>query len=201
MNYLTKLPFLTAALVTGAAFAGPAQAAIISFDDLSGSSGDPFTSYSEDGFTFSRVLGSAAVDLGFGNDAPSVSFGGDTSVSLFDLTAGGASFTFDGFDLATVDSTVLYSVTGFDGLVPVFTSLSTFSDDFSTIAGGAGLVDRVVFGFVVGGASANIDNIAVSGGEVPPIPEPAVWAMLVMGFGAVGYAMRGRKPTARVSFN
>ena len=201
MNYLTKLPLLTAALVTGAAFAGPAQAAIISFDDLSGSSGDPFTSYSEDGFTFSRVLGSAAVDLGFGNDAPSVSFGGDTSVSLFDLTAGGASFTFDGFDLATVDSTVLYSVTGFDGLVPVFTSLSTFSDDFSTIAGAAGLVDRVVFGFVVGGASANIDNIAVSGGEVPPIPEPAVWAMLVMGFGAVGYAMRGRKPTARVSFN
>ncbi|MCW2381662.1 MULTISPECIES: PEPxxWA-CTERM sorting domain-containing protein [unclassified Sphingobium] len=200
MKTMYKLPLVTAALMAGAALAAPSQAAIISFDGLSGS-GDPFTSYTQDGFTFANVLGSSVVDTGLGNSAPSVGFGGGTALSLFDLTAGGASFTLDSFDLATVDSNLLYSVTGFAGQVPVFSLLSTFSGDFSTIAGASNLVDRVVFGFVVGGASANIDNIAVNGTNAPPVPEPAVWAMLVIGFGAVGYTLRGRKATMRVSFN
>ena len=36
---------------------------------------------------------------------------------------------------------------------------------------------------------------------IPPsgVPEPATWAMLMLGFGAVGYAMR-RRPKARVRF-
>lgn len=40
----------------------------------------------------------------------------------------------------------------------------------------------------------------VTGGITSAVPEPALWAMMVLGFGAVGYAMR-RKPNVRVNFS
>lgn len=45
-------------------------------------------------------------------------------------------------------------------------------------------------------------GITVAGEPVDPgaVPEPATWAMLILGFGAVGAAMRRRRHTARVSF-
>ena len=32
-------------------------------------------------------------------------------------------------------------------------------------------------------------------GGTPPVPEPATWAMMLMGFGAAGYAIRRRRKT------
>jgi hypothetical protein len=32
------------------------------------------------------------------------------------------------------------------------------------------------------------------------VPEPATWAMMIIGFGAVGSAMRARRGKASVSF-
>ena len=38
--------------------------------------------------------------------------------------------------------------------------------------------------------------------DVDPVPEPATWAMMLLGFGALGFAMRRRKTaTPRVNFN
>lgn len=39
----------------------------------------------------------------------------------------------------------------------------------------------------------NVEQAAISGGGA--IPEPSTWAMLLAGFGAVGYALRRRKAT------
>ena len=36
-------------------------------------------------------------------------------------------------------------------------------------------------------------RIASTEGGVPPIPEPATWAMMLLGFGVVGYSMRRRR--------
>lgn len=63
---------------------------------------------------------------------------------------------------------------------------------------------------VFGGASANGDILAFDLMTIgdraqvvnPPsgVPEPATWAMLILGFGAVGATLRRRQQTARVSF-
>jgi len=39
-----------------------------------------------------------------------------------------------------------------------------------------------------------------SGNIVFDVPEPATWALMILGMGAVGFAMR-RRPTARVAFD
>jgi hypothetical protein len=38
-------------------------------------------------------------------------------------------------------------------------------------------------------------RISTLEGGVPPVPEPGTWAMMLMGFGAAGYAMRCRRRT------
>ena len=49
--------------------------------------------------------------------------------------------------------------------------------------------------FASSGNSFEVDNLAVSGA----VPEPASWALMIGGFGLVGYAMRRRK-AAGVAF-
>ena len=39
-------------------------------------------------------------------------------------------------------------------------------------------------------------RIASTEGGVPPVPEPATWAMMLLGFGVVGYSMRRRRTPA-----
>ncbi|WP_414900129.1 PEPxxWA-CTERM sorting domain-containing protein [Sphingomonas flavalba] len=59
--------------------------------------------------------------------------------------------------------------------------------------------DRIVFKQTVASAGYESDNHTVGwwksqgGNEVPGVPEPATWAMLIAGFGMIGGAMRSRK--------
>lgn len=41
---------------------------------------------------------------------------------------------------------------------------------------------------------------ALFGIAIPAVPEPSTWAMMLLGFGAVGYSMRKRKAAVRVSY-
>ena len=51
------------------------------------------------------------------------------------------------------------------------------------------------------GVSHSLSINAIVGGNAGAVPEPASWAMMILGVGAVGYAMRRRqKVTTRVSF-
>lgn len=47
----------------------------------------------------------------------------------------------------------------------------------------------------------NAAGFATAGGAVSPaVPEPATWAMMTLGFGAMGFAMRRKKVNTRIRF-
>ncbi len=69
-----------------------------------------------------------------------------------------------------------------------------------------GTFDRVVFTQAPGGAGYESDNHTVGfysqqggGTVIPGVPEPSTWALLILGFGVTGGAMRQRRSKARTS--
>jgi hypothetical protein len=49
-----------------------------------------------------------------------------------------------------------------------------------------------------GGSADGLRQVRIASSEsgVPPVPEPATWAMMLMGFGAAGFAMRRKRRPA-----
>jgi hypothetical protein len=59
------------------------------------------------------------------------------------------------------------------------------TNDGSLISSVTLLADRTSF--------SSVDQFRLGSAAVAAVPEPATWAMFLMGFGAVGYSMRSRK--------
>lgn len=70
-----------------------------------------------------------------------------------------------------------------------FTALTT--DPFDLIAGQNYSLSFHGMNFTGGDNTAYIDDVSLS--AVGAVPEPSTWAMLLLGFGAVGLSMRRRK--------
>ena len=114
-------------------------------------------------------------------------------LSLSDFAAGITSFSFvwgtvDNYNtisfLDRVGNTIA-SVTGAALGTPALTpQFVTFS--FTGTDQGVGSVQ-----FASTSNAFEIDNIAIA-----PVPEPATWAMMILGFGVVGFAMRRRRGVA-----
>lgn len=172
-----------------------ANAAVITFDNLGGSNGDVFAGpYSENGFTVDAAGGDVFEGHLFGNPAPSLVVGSIFGGGPFGaIRVGGGTFQFNSFELAAANGSAEYQVNGFLGGVSVFSLNGSLAQTsmFTTIAGFAGAIDELDFILTANGTSANIDNINVS--SVAAVPEPATWAFMIVGFGAIGGAMRKRK--------
>ena len=99
--------------------------------------------------------------------------------------------TFAGFPLGV--TTGAYDMT-FDLL-----SLSTYNPAFVTANGGtaAGAMATLLSGLASQRSYLNIHTTLFSGGEIrgflTAVPEPAEWALLLIGFGGVGVALRRRR--------
>ncbi len=110
--------------------------------------------------------------------SPIKAFGG-----FFNLTPGGVAqllrFSIDGVDVGTQTA----SVSGFQFFG--FSSTTAFSSV------------KIVAGTGSGNAETyHLDNLRFAAAAVP---EPATWAMMILGFGLIGGAMRSRQ-TAKVRF-
>ena len=104
-------------------------------------------------------------------------------------------FTFQGYTDATF-TTTLGAAYSFVKPVPVSPSMPS---DFAFSAALPGLTSRFLLytvdaarGGNVGLSNLTFETMSVAGG----VPEPATWAMMIAGFGAVGGAMR-RRTTGR----
>jgi hypothetical protein len=102
--------------------------------------------------------------------------------------------TFPGFPLGV--TTGAYDMT-FDLL-----SLTTYNPAFITANGGTAASARAALlsGLASGSSYLNIHTSAFPSGEIrgflTAVPEPATWAMLVLGFGGIGAALRRRRQLA-----
>ena len=184
---------LTVAAAAAAFVAVPVSAATITFDALPGANQDPFTSYTEAGYTITKTSGDAFVGKAYGNPLPSVFFGPfyGSATATFSLTSASGAFTFNRFDYSPNGGSAMYIVAGFLGASSVYAYTGILpGPGFTTVTGNAGVVDQVVLTLVSMGTSANIDNLVVNAAAVP---EAATWAMMIAGFGLAGWAMRRRQ--------
>jgi hypothetical protein len=92
-----------------------------------------------------------------------------------------------------LDGSPIYS--GSTTTAQPFTAI--FTDPFSLLAGQTYSLSFHGMTFT-GDQTAYIDDVALSA-AAPSVPEPSSWAMLLIGFGATGFAMRRRKGGVRTS--
>lgn len=187
------------AALAAALLSTSANAAIVTFGGLAGSNGDPFSGpYLESGFSVSTIGGQVFEGHIFGNPQPSLVvgsvFNGGPNGSIQVVQTGGGAFSLSSFDLSAQNGVANYTVEGFLGAASVFSFGGAAGRGFSTYAGAAGSIDRLVFSLNPTGSSVNIDNINLSGA----VPEPLTWALLIVGFGFIGCSMRAK--SARVQF-
>ncbi len=127
----------------------------------------------------------------------------DGSLTSLMIALGAPNMTFDSieFNLFDADPETTVTIVGMDQFGQEFTYNSTlgngqnffigFTDDTQSIS-------SVSF-TTTGGGVADIRQIRIGGISMSSaVPEPATWAMMLSGFGAVGYSMRSRKRTQKI---
>lgn len=150
-------------------------------------------------------FGTSGIDFGpFGFNANSTPTGflqtysgltdGSFTLSGLSLPAG-TSFTLSFADVVRNAGTPFsFTITQGADLLGTYAADSVFTTNSLTFTSNGG---SLTFSAVNGGgvdASAAIDNISVSA-----VPETATWAMMLAGFGMIGFAVR-RKPSVRVTY-
>jgi hypothetical protein len=187
MNKLLKqlLPMgLGLALSVIAAASAQAGTTTIDFNTLGGANGDPFTPYSENGFTVTPTAGSWFVAQSFGNPVPDIFAGpvGNPTTSTVEVTKnGGGTFDLISTDFATNNGTSDFTFTGFLGGGLVFTTTGpippgppfmffTEGNPFSNSPIDTAFITITPTG---GPTSMNLDNIVLT----TTIPEPSSLVM------------------------
>ena len=196
---------------TAFAVAAPAMAAPTVID-FNGHVNDIYEKpITESSFQFGNVTGNEQhfhlVDsnlFGLAGNGTSVLLN-DRNTSIFLQAIGGAAFSLSSVDVATSFANLPANSLRIDGFLGgMLTSSLTIGSlgQFQTVNTGSFTnVDRVVFDGLGGQGGFELDNVALNS-AVAAVPEPTTWAMMLAGFGGIGFAMRRRKdkPTMRVAY-
>ena len=157
--------------------------------------------YVEPHIAFEAQSGDASMDLsGPGNTGPDAGIFQTVDTvkgQVYDLSfwVGNADGSQNGN--YTLPSTVMLQIG--DDPAQAFTNsdttpLATNWRRFETTFVGIGIPTEIVFrnGTPLGDAEAGLDNVSLTAG----VPEPAAWAMMILGFGLAGASLRRRRPDA-----
>lgn len=113
---------------------------------------------------------------------------------LFTLTDPGAAFTTAEFtlDAATAGAVSIFAYDQFgDGFGGVFALSDLGSNVFNVVATNNQIIRSIVI--MSGAALDDASDIRLGGITNALVPEPATWAMMIAGFGGVGWSMRARR--------
>ena len=126
----------------------------------------------------------------------------DRDSSIFLTAVGGGLFTLSSFDIASALNNqpgTSFTATGSVGDLTIGT-IGGDLGQFATFAGFGASIDRVVFNGLGDGGGFELDNIVLNGAQTGAVPEPATWAMMLLGFGMMGCSVRASRRKARLSF-
>lgn len=128
-------------------------------------------------------------------------------VTNFDITTSSTAFFtgqrytqstgFAGNNINPTGSTVLFGNTVTDYYIQLMFSSPLASGLSGSITGNYECNNCGTFRFVTGGTYSQAGANEISQGAVP---EPSTWAMMLVGFGAIGYGMRRRRQKVSVRF-
>ena len=192
------------AAVAAAAIAVPAQAATITFE------GQFNTIYNapivRSGFTIGNVAGDqqhfheiTSTNFGLPNNGTGILLNDrDTRIQVTDVLL--ATFTLGSVDVGAATGNgpaVGLNIFGFLGAVQTgVINIASLGSGYTFVNGASlGNIDRLVFDGTGGGGGFVLDNLTLNPAGVGGIPEPSTWALLILGFGAVGAGMRRRSAT------
>jgi PEP-CTERM motif len=197
MKMIWKLA-VTSALTL--AVVGPANAAVITFDDLTvGATVDNF--YNGGGGPNLGVdffVLDWEVQTGFGQTSqPNFAFsrGGNGFFNIAAGFTGALSFTYGAFTNFTA---TVYD--GLNGTGNALGSLNLAANNVSAFDLVAITFSGTGQSFAISGGAGQFGFDDVTFNESGAVPEPASWALMIAGFGLVGSAMRRRKPSVSVSY-
>ena len=116
------------------------------------------------------------------------------SITLSGSGNGGGIFAFegDGICVYTGDSYCSSAPTGYEGPINTFANINALGTMGDVVFGGNGLAAGATTFFSLESSPSSITGnggITVGGG----VPEPATWALMLVGFLSVGFAMRRRQ--------
>lgn len=171
----------------------------ITFNGLGGNSDDPYSSYSESGYTVTSTGGDWFVAKVFGNPVPDIYLGPVFSPTNGTVSVTGSPFTFDSVDLSSNNGESAYTYSGYLGGILQFTGGLTLPNEGST-GSFATYDDPLYSGILIddlqialnpgsGTTSVNLDNIVLNA----TAPEPGSFVLLGTGIlGLVGMLRRKR---------
>ena len=105
------------------------------------------------------------------------------------------------FMMGSTTSNEQWIIRGWNGSVWTSLPILTGSTELSWInLPGWGSYQRYAFysGGTVSGSTRTSGNVLLSGILLAPVPEPGTWAMMLLGFGCLGLALRRRQSYRRV---
>ena len=180
--------------VTGTLGAGPSAPEIVHFTGNTTASGDVNDVMLQQGAGQAELTGAVIA----GNDTEGLISGdifltGDAGMDWIELAFFGASGGTIEFTLSALDANGDPETDAF------FSYLldANGSNRFAFQALNGEVITNLAYN-IVGGTAEGLRQVRIASTEagVPPVPEPATWAMMLLGFGAAGLAMRRKRRPA-----